>query len=172
MGICLDTLEKVGKEKEKVEEEIERQAMRDKDVLRLMQIPGINLLSGFIITAEIGEIERFPNPGKLSSYGGLVPSIHQSNQKSYTGKITKAGRRHLRWVFHQCANVMLRFGEQFKKFYIRIKRKKGHNVAVVAVARKLLEVIWHILKGEEVFKYLEVGKYANKILNCAWDLMN
>ncbi len=76
----------------------------------------------------------------------------------------------MRWVLIQCTNVNVRYGEDFKKLYIRIKRKKGHNVAVVAVARKLLEVIGHILKGEGVFKYLEAGKYAKKVLNFAWDL--
>jgi len=51
MDICLATLKKVEEEKEEVEEEIKRQAIEDEDVLRLMQIPGINLLSGFIIKA-------------------------------------------------------------------------------------------------------------------------
>lgn len=168
--ICLEVLESVEKNKKKLEKEIEAKAIKDKDVLRLMQIPGINLLSGFIIMSEIGEIERFANSGKLSCYAGLVPSVHQSSQKSYTGRITKAGRKRLRWILIQCANINLRYGVQFRGFYQRIKKKKGHNVAVVAVARKMLEVIWHLLKKEEVYQHLEGGKYANKILSCAYEL--
>jgi len=169
MDICLETLKKVEEEKEKVEEEIKRQAIEDEDVLRLMQIPGINLLSGFIIKAEIGEIGRFSNPGKLASYAGLVPSIHQSNQKAYTGRITKEGRRLLRWILIQCGNVGSRKNVQFKGFYQRIRRKKGHNVAVVAVGRKMLVVIWYILNGY-IYEYIEGSRYAKKILDCSWSI--
>ncbi len=72
MDIYLKALEGTEEMKEKVVKEIERQAIEDKDILRLMQIPGISLLSGFIIKAEIGADLRFTNPGKLPSYGGLI----------------------------------------------------------------------------------------------------
>ena len=77
---------------------IARHTQHDPRITRLMQIPGIGLRYGFSVLAAIGDINRFPSPKHLASYAGLVPSVHQSGQKNFTGHITKAGRPLLRWV--------------------------------------------------------------------------
>jgi transposase len=76
--------------------EVARWASRDPRVPILMQITGIGYFSAFAILAFIGNIERFPAPGKLTSYGGLVPRESQSGEHHYRGRITKAGHPLLR----------------------------------------------------------------------------
>ena len=104
-----------------------------------MQIPGINFVSGLVILGEIGHIRRFPSAKKLCSYSGLVPRISQSGQKLYTGRITKAGRKKLRWILVEAAQTTIR--NESQAVFERIAAKKGRNVAIVAVARKILTVI-------------------------------
>ena len=164
------TLEETQEKLQEVVQRIEEEAVRLPEVLRLMQVPGINRLSAYIIMAEIGEISRFSAPKKLTSYAGLVPRIHQSNQKAYTGRITKAGRRHLRWIMIQVATVAARYNPQFQGFYQRLRAKKGHNVAVTALARKLLEVTWHLLAREETYQSIDVNKYVRKLMESAWSV--
>jgi len=90
-----------------------------------------------------------------SSYAGLCPSIKQSGNKEIKGHITKpynkAGSRMLRWILIQCANVAIRHDEYLRSFYLRIKRRRGHNIAIVATARKMLVCIYYMLKRKEVY---------------------
>ena len=99
--------------------------MENEGTMLLTTIPGIGYFSALLIYAEIGDVKRFPNPKKLCSYAGLVPSIRQSGNKVITGKITKEGNKLLRWVLVQCAFVAIRNDEKFRNFYERIKQRKA-----------------------------------------------
>jgi len=117
----------------------------------LTTIPGISYYSALLIKAEIGDVNRFPNKFKLVSYAGLCPSIKQSGNKEIKGHITKQGSRMLRWILIQCANVAIRHDDYLCSFYLRIKRRRGHNIAIVATARKMLVCIYYMLKRREVY---------------------
>lgn len=130
----------------------------------LMQIPGINIFSALAILAEIGEISRFASAKKLSSYAGLVPSLHRSGQKHSTGRITKAGRSCLRWVLVEAAHVAVRHDPQLGRFFYRLRARKGSNVAIVATAHKMLVIIWHLLSGDGVYRGRQVEMVARKFL--------
>jgi len=151
-----------------VDQHLARLAQEDQRVPILMQIPGINIFSALAILAEIGEISRFASAKKLSSYAGLVPSLHRSGQKHTTGPITKAGRSRLRWVLVEAAHVAARHDPQLGRFYYRLRAKKGTNVAVVATARKMLVVIWHLLSGDGVYRGRQVQMIARKFLEWGW----
>jgi transposase len=151
-----------------IDQLLARLAQEDERVSILMQIPGINVFGALAILAEIGEISRFASPKKLSSYAGLVPSLHRSGQKNSSGPITKAGRSRLRWVLVEAAHVAARHDPQLGRFYYRLRARKGTNVAVVATARKLSVVIWHLLSGDGIYRGRQVQMIARKFLEWGW----
>lgn len=129
---------------------------------RLMQIPGISHYSSLMIMAEIGDIGRFSSSKKLCSYAGLVPSTYQSGETTRHGRITKQGSVWLRRILIQSANVAIRYDDVLGKFYRRLSKKKGHNKAIVATARKMLKYIYIMLtlgiKYEDVKKNVRRAK--------------
>jgi len=134
---------------------IEKEEYKYPEVDILKSIIGIDTYSGMLILAETADMTRFQSPKKLTSFAGLVSSTHQSSNVCYNGRITKQGSKWLRWILIQCANasVKSRKNHRLKRFYLRIKRKKGHNKAIVATARKMLTLIWHLLDKNEYYAY-------------------
>jgi hypothetical protein len=128
-----------------------------------MGIPGISVLSALTILAEIGTISRFSSPKKLASYAGLVPSVHQSGKTRYTGHMTKEGRSVLRWILVQCAQRAIQSKGKLRAFYLGLKAKKGHKIAIVATARKLLHVVWTVLVRKEEYRDLRKDLLDKKL---------
>ncbi|MGI9951342.1 transposase, partial [Moorellaceae bacterium AZ2] len=108
-------------------------------------------------------IKRFASAKKLASFSGLVPSVHQSGKTRYTGHITKAGRSMLRWVLIQVAQTAVRQPGALRDFYLRLKKRKGHKIAIVAAARKLLTIIWAMLTKNTEYRYLKEELRQKKI---------
>jgi hypothetical protein len=118
-----------------------------------MSVPGIGFISAVTILAEIGDFRDFEKPEKLAAWCGLVPSVYQSADKLITGSITKHGSRHLRWILVEVAQVVARCGSpKLKGFFLRVKAKKGYNVAIVALARKILCILHHLLLNREPYQ--------------------
>jgi hypothetical protein len=129
----------------------------------LLGIPGIDVLAALTILAEIGDIKRFVSAKKACSFAGLVPSVHQSGKTRYTGHITKAGRSMLRWILIQVAQQAVRQPGPLRDFYLRLKKRKGHKIAIVAAARKLLTIIWAMLTKNTEYRYLREDLRQKKI---------
>jgi transposase len=119
-------------------------------------VPGVGSRSGAAILAEIGDANRFSNGKQVASWTGLAPSVHQSAGVCILGSITKQGSRWLRWNMVEVAHAAVRVRDsRFRALFLRVMAKKGKKTAYVAVARKMLTVIWHLLvKGE---MYVEEG---------------
>lgn len=117
----------------------------------LMTVPGIGYFSALTILAEIGDIERFPDPEKLCSYTGLVPKVHQSGDKKRLGGIKKKSDKLLRWVLIESVWTHIRCADsKISKYYHRKKKEKDSKRAAIAAARKMLTAIYYMLKrGEE-----------------------
>jgi transposase len=118
----------------------------------LMSIPGISYYSALLILSEIGEVERFPDAKRLCSYAGLVPSVYSSGSKTYNGRITKQGSRWLRWILVEISTHAASGDANFQKVYRRVSQRRGRSTARVVVARKLLTIIYAMLKRGEPFK--------------------
>jgi transposase len=127
------------------EEIIKRQVAMTSGALVLREIAGIGDLLALTISSEIGDIGRFPSPGRLASFAGLVPSTYSSGGRTLNGHITKQGSRYLRWALVEAAIHAWKSDEQLARIHARIKRRKGSKTARVAVARRLAEIIWHRL---------------------------
>ncbi|MCP3880370.1 MAG: IS110 family transposase [Sulfitobacter sp.] len=129
----------------------------------LMTIPGIDVTVAIGLIASIGDITRFDSPGKLASYFGLVPRVKQSADKCFHGPITKAGRSSARWLAVEAAQSLSQASSPLCATYHRVKRKKCHNVAVTALARKLVELCWHLLTKNEPYRYAPVQRTRHKL---------
>lgn len=138
-------------------------AQYDPRVTRLMQIPGVGFYTAFAALAAIGDIQRFPSPKHLASYAGLVPSLYQSGQRNFSGNITKTGRSHLRWLMVEAAHIAVRWDPYWRAVFEHMAKRRGRSVAVVAVARKLLVVIWHLLTKEAPYHYLNPTSFIRKL---------
>ncbi len=119
----------------------------------LMTIPGVSFYSSLLITAEIGEIDRFDEAKEVVSYAGLDPVVRESGDSRTEGSISKRGSGDLRWILVQCVQTAVhRCNDPYlSHFYARLKRRKTHQIAIVATARKLLVSIFHMLQRKEVY---------------------
>ncbi len=108
----------------------------------LSSLPGIGDFFAVLLRYEIDDINRFRTPKKLASYVGIVPSVYQSANRCFHGRLTKQGNKHLRWAMIEAVTPAVRSSRYFRRSYERIKRSSGTGDARVATARKLLEMVW------------------------------
>jgi transposase len=134
-----------------IDAELGRIALEREEVRRLMTIPGIDATIALSIVAAVGDFHRFGAPGRLVSYLGLNPRVRQSGgQPASHGRITKHGRAHARGMLVEAAWVAVRTPGPLRAFYERIRSRRGMQIAVVATARKLAVLCWHLaIKGED-----------------------
>ena len=130
----------------------------------LMSIPGIGFTIAAAVIAEIGDIKMFPKPKNLVSWSGLAPAVNESAGKSSNGHITKHGNKYLRTILVQAANsIAIGKPNKLRLFYQRIKSKKGHKKAIVALARKLASIIHHLLSNNEKYSEEELKEKKAKL---------
>jgi transposase len=113
---------------------------------------GIGALSAAILMSVIGRVEDFESADKLASYFGIVPRVSNSNETVKTGRITKRGSKAGRTTLVQCTLVAIRRNEYLRKYYEKIKERRGHGKAKIATARKYLTIIYNTLKKKWVFE--------------------
>ena len=122
-----------------------------KEIEILKTMPGIGEISATLIMSDITDIRRFETPKKLCAYVGIVPSVYQSGDTERYGGITKHGPGHMRHMLVECADIAIRHDKRFRKFFQKIYKKKGWNVAVTAVAHKMLYIMWHMLTNNQPY---------------------
>ncbi len=120
----------------------------------LTSIKGIGGLSATILLSVIGDIDDFGNEGKLAAYLGLVPRVQNSNETEHSGHITKQGSRLARTTLVQCALVAKSYSPYLHGYFERIKARRGSGRAIIALARKLLGIVYRTLKNKWVFEDL------------------
>jgi len=147
----LDLISDINEKIKDFEVEIDKRIAPDKDIELLKTIPGVGSFTAFILKSEIDNINRFISKEKFTSYAGLIPSVHQSGNKSYAGKITKQGNKFIRWALTEAAQVAIRYSEYFRYYYNKVKAKQGANSATIAVARRIAEITYVILKEKRPY---------------------
>jgi transposase len=132
-----------------VEKQMASLAVNDRRVDLLLGFTGIDYYGALLLLYEIGDVKRFYGPKKLVSWAGLAPSLHQSGDTRYTGRITKQGNKRVRWYLTEAAKNAARFDPKLRPFYERVASRKGNHKATIAVARKMLVSIYWVLTRNE-----------------------
>jgi transposase len=153
----LDNLEsKIEKTSHEILKKIQQ---RSKDLAIVMSIPGVAFISGSVILSEIGNYRDFQTPDQLAKWCGLNPGENESAGKKKKCGITKRGSKHIRVVLVQAAQTISRMkNTRLTRFFQRLSKKKEHNVAIIAVARKLICLIYHLLINQELYQEDECRK--------------
>ena len=151
----LRLLDQVNKEIEALDEVLVRLVHDDEKARLLVTLPGFDFTGAVGVVAGAGDPRRFPDGEHFASYFGLVPSTKQSADTTYHGPITKQGRSHVRWIYCQAAQHLDHNQGPLGHFFRRLAKKKGRNKAVVAAARKLAVISWHLLVKNEPYRYAE-----------------
>jgi transposase len=170
----LALLQEVEKLKGAVDEELECQstgAVWGKQALQLMQLPGVGFVVAMTVLSAIGDISRFETAKQLVGYAGIGAGVHDSGKTHKEKKITKKGRRDLRWAMVEAAWRAVRMSPYWKEEYEKhLKRMRKPNPAIVVIARKLLIAIWHVLSKEETDIHASEEDLAYKMLLLSWSL--
>ena len=141
----------------------------EEDLKIVLSVPGVGLTSAATILAEMGDYRDFQNADKLAMYFGIVPSVYQSAGKLRTGKITKRGSKHMRRILVEVAKAISKTKKdlKLKRFFLRVLKRSGKkNIAAVALARKVLCIIYHLLMKREEYQEPEFNKTKPKIPSC------
>lgn len=127
-------------------------ANNNKHAHLLMSIPGVDYYSALVILSEIGDIYRFPNSKKLVGYAGLAPRVYQSGKTKHHGHISKDGPSILKWVLTLSTHGVIKKPGKLRRFYLRLSKRIGKSKAIVATARKLLIIIYHMLTKQKEYE--------------------
>jgi transposase len=140
----------------------------EEDLKIVLSLPGTGLISAATILGEMGDFRNFPSADKMAMYFGIVPSVYQSAGKLRTGKITKRGSKHMRRILVEVAKAISKTKKdsKLKRFFMRVMARSGKNVAAVALARKILCILYHLLMKREDYQEPEVNKTKPKIPSC------
>jgi transposase len=125
----------------------------NEDLDTMISIPGIGYDSAVNILAEIGDIRQFPSGKHLVSWAGLAPGMNESAGKQGPAHITKRGSKFLRTFLIEPAHSIagMKHTNQLKRFFARMRAKLGYKPAIIALARKLLMLIHHLLVNCEPY---------------------
>jgi len=160
----LRELDRLGEDLDILDRDIAQGAIDDPAVKRLLTITGVNLIVAAGLIAAIGDVRRFPDPQKLVSYVGLNPRVRQSGLGfAQHGRISKRGRSHARAMLVEAAWAASKAPGPLRAFFLRIRARRGHQIAAVAVARKLAVLCWHLLIKGADYQWARPALVANKL---------
>jgi transposase len=115
------------------------------EAARIDTVPGFAATLSVLAAVEIADVKRFPTVGDLHSYAGVIPSTYASGERTYHGHITKQGSAWLRWAALEAVYPAIKKDLGLRVLYSRLAKRKGANVAKIAVARRLLTIIYRVL---------------------------
>jgi transposase len=166
----LETLQFAGKEEARLQAEMTGLAAENEEIGRLLHISGFGVITAVTVYAAIGDLSRFEDAEHLVGYAGLGTRVHDSGLTTRTGKITKAGRRDLRVVWVEAAHGAANSHPHWKAELARLQPRLGYNKAIVAIARKLLVTVWHVLARKVADRFAEEEKVSKKPLHFAYEV--
>ena len=138
-------------------------AEQDYDAANLLSIPGIAIKSAASVLGEVGDIQRFETPKKLTGYIGAHPRFHESGNKSAHPRMSKAGNKKLRRILWQCTIVAMQHNPIIKAHYEKkLAEGKKKMVAIGHCMNKLIHIIWAVLTYHEPFD-AKGGKRLQKL---------
>jgi transposase len=164
VAACLRHVEFLDAEIAAVDALVAAQALESEQARRLMTVPGVNVICAQTFMAAVGDIGRFATSRKLVGYLGLDPRVYQSGSTpAKGGRISKQGSPPARWALVEAARSVVQQPGPLHAFYQRIRARRGHQIAVVAVARKLAVLFWCLLTRGEDYAHQQPSLTAKKL---------
>lgn len=148
----LELLEVLNRLVKEAERQIESLLGEEARVKLLRTVPGLGSILAAVVALEIDRIERFALPPKLASYAGLVPSTYASGGRIFHGKLIPMTNKWLRWALVEAAWGSIRTSPYCRSYFEAHKLHKGPHTAAIALARRLSEIVWHVLKENRVYE--------------------
>lgn len=147
-----------------MEDKIAAIAVDDSQVKLLMTIPGIGYFTASLLVAEIGDINRFSNDKKISSWAGLAPRISQSGETTHIGRVGKGNKR-VAALMVQSAHNARRYDARFSRAYKQVSRRGGKGKAIVAVAHEMIRIVYFMLRDNAPYRGQNVELTTRKLKN-------
>lgn len=147
-------LDRLGEYLQSIERTLAQSVLEQENLSLLLSITGVNTTVATGLLSAIGDIARFAKPEKLVSYFGLNPSVYQSGlQPAVHGHISKRGRSYARAMLVEAAWSVAQSPGPLHAFFLRIRARRGQQIAAVATARKLAVIVWYVLTRKERFAW-------------------
>ena len=161
---CLRQLDFCEREIAEIERVVAQEALASPETRRLMTIPGMNIITASAFIAAIGDVGRFPDRKKLVGYLGLDPKVRESGTTAASrARISKQGSASGRYALVEASWSVILAPGPMHAFFERIRARRGHQAAIVAVARKLACLCWCMLSRGEDYAYAQPSLTAKKI---------
>jgi transposase len=161
---CLRQIDFLNEELALLDRALARLALASAEIRRLMTLPGVSFVTAAALLSAIGDVSRFPSAAQLVGYLGFDPRVRQSGlQAARHGRISKQGPGEVRHLLVEAAWHAARTTGPLRCFYERIAARRGSTVAVVAVARKLAVIAWHMLSREEDYAFARPSQTREKL---------
>ncbi len=162
-GLCvqqqLQVLDTLQEHIDALTKRIREQVKLNHEMQLLTSLPGIGDIFAIVIALEVGSVGRFPRAEQFASYAGTVPKVKSSGDKRYYGHTRKECNHYLKWAFFEAADVVAcqRHRPEWAdkhvvQLYERVRKRRGHGIAIGAVARHLAEAAYHVLKNDQPYR--------------------
>jgi transposase len=159
----LAVLEAVDAQVTLIEEKIAVLAVEDRRVRLLMTMTGVGYFTAMLVVSEVGDVGRFRGDKEFASWMGLVPSVHQSGEKTRIGGVSGPGNKRLRWALVESAQTAVRHDARLGGMFERVSRRRGSGCAVVAVAHEMARIMYFMLVREEPYRDMNRGLTERKL---------
>lgn len=141
------------KQCEQLSREVETCHQKHPTAMLLTSLPGGGLMSSLAVACRIGDVRRFARPESLANYFGLTPGCRNSGEtQQRLGSITKQGSSLVRFILGQQVLQLMKRGGPLRRWYKQIKNRRGSKIARVALMRRLVTIIWHMLYHKEPYR--------------------
>jgi transposase len=154
LGTMMDRLEFLERQCAPLEERVKENAALSNDVKLLMTIRGVDFYLASLISSFIGDVNRFPSDDHLASFFGVVPTSRDSADVKRGGKMTKDGSSIARWTLSVMVDTVTKHNQPIKDYYQSVKKRTGSGkLAHVATMRKLVRMLYHMLKTRQHWRW-------------------
>ena len=160
---CISKIRYYNDEIKKMNHAIRLYVKESHDAQLLLTITGIDAFTAALVASEIDGIKRFASPKKLVSWSGMRPTVHQSGDTAYHGKMKKDSNRKVNWVITQCALSAAVYDPRMKAHYEHLKKRHKPSVAITHVANKMITIIWHMLTNDTSYTGVKKSLYNSKM---------
>jgi transposase len=144
---------------------LKRTAAEDGRARILTTILGVGYYTAMLLVSEVGDVGRFRGDKEFASWMGLVPSVHQSGEKTRIGGVSGPGNKRLRWALVESAQTAVRHDSRLGGMYERVSRRRGSGCAIVAVAHEMARIMYFMPVREEPYWDENRGLTERKLKN-------